>query len=357
MKKTLLALAAIAASSAAFAQSSVTLYGVLDASVESVRVDSTTTRISSDNLSSSRLGFKGTEDLGGGTKAIFNLETNVKVDTGANGGGATRFFDRQAWLGLGGGFGELRLGRTDTLIGDIAGNVLSAQNYDDLKIIPTRAGNDYRRNDNAITYSLPTVVPGLIASLQYSTGTGAPVAGETPGTNAGRAIGVSVKYSAGPLSAGVGYLNAKDESTAIAGEQKANATLVYAGYDFGAAKLTAYYDAETRPTAVAAVPANNRRLKVAGAKLAVPFSPEFTLIVGGSTARNVNGTTTGDDNVHIATIKAIYSLSKRTSVYGLFTNVNNDTSTNRSVDNTAFAATTANDRTTRGFAVGVRHSF
>jgi predicted porin len=120
MKKTLLALAALAASSAAFAQSYVTLYGVMDASVESVKGAHTVTRVSSDNLSSSRIGVKGSEDLGGGTKANFNLESAVKSDTGANGGGSTRFWDRAAWVSLAGGFGELRLGRTDTPIGDIA---------------------------------------------------------------------------------------------------------------------------------------------------------------------------------------------------------------------------------------------
>ena len=165
MKKTLLALAAIAASSAAFAQSSVTLYGVVDASVESVRANDTVTRVSSDNLSSSRLGFKGTEDLGGGTKAIFALETQLNLDTGAAGSAGTPFWGRQAWVGIGGTFGELRLGRTDSLIGDIAGNVLSAQGYDDLRIVPTRAGNTYRRTDNAITYTLPGFVPGLTAAV------------------------------------------------------------------------------------------------------------------------------------------------------------------------------------------------
>src|SRR5690606_19846706 len=94
MKKTLLALAAIAASSAAFAQSSVTLYGVVDASLESVRGDKTVTRVSSDNLSSSRFGLKGSEDLGGGTRANFALEAALKTDTGAADG---TFWSRQAW--------------------------------------------------------------------------------------------------------------------------------------------------------------------------------------------------------------------------------------------------------------------
>jgi GBP family porin len=365
MKKTLLALAAIAATSASFAQSSVTLYGVLDASVESVKGDKTVTRVSSDNLSSSRLGVKGTEDLGDGMKAIFNLEHNVKVDTGAQ-GNTPRFWDRAAWVGLAGGFGDIRLGRIDSAIGDIAGNVLSAQAYDDLKLLPTRAGGNYRRVDNAITYILPTLVPGLAAELQYSTAavgyaaTGAAdstnVAGtEAAGTSAGKAYGLSLKYAAGPLSAGLGYLNAKDEQSVITGSQKANAALIYAGYDFGVAKVTGYYDAETTPNEFGAALPNSstdRRMTVLGAKVAVPVSPEFTVITGLSTARNVKGANTGTDNVQIITVKGLYTLSKRTTAYAMMTNVNNDTATAYSLVTPA-----ANDKTTRGLAVGIRHAF
>jgi len=364
MKKTLLALAAVAASSAAFAQSSVTLYGVVDASVESVKGDKTVTRVSSDNLSTSRLGFKGTEDLGDGLKANFVLETGLKVDTGA--ADTTRFFNRAAWVGLAGGFGDVRLGRIDSAIGDIAGNVLSAQAYDDLVLVGTRAGKTYRRVDNTITYMLPAFVPGLSAQLQYSTAatgnttTGAntgrvdsTVAGsEAAGVDAGKSFGLSIKYAAGPVSAGVGYVNAKDENTVVAGSQKANATLVYGGYDFGLAKVTAYYDAETNPSNLAPTATLNKRLTVVGAKVAVPFTPQFTLVTGLSQARNVLGNVAGNDNVEIVTIKGIYSLSKRTSAYAMFTNVNNDTATKVGV-----LAATVNDKTTHGLAVGIRHAF
>lgn len=351
MKKTLLALAAIAASSASFAQSSVTLYGVVDASVESVRGDKTVTRVSSDNLSSSRLGFKGTEDLGGGLKANFVLESALKVDAGT---ADSTFWSRAAWVGVAGGFGDLRLGRIDTPIGDIAGNVLSAYAYDDLKIVKTRAGDSYRRTSNAITYFLPALVPGLTASLQYSTGTATPLAGEVAGSSEGKAYGLSAKYVAGPLSAGIGYLYAKDETAGAAAKDKANAALVYVGYDFGAAKVTAYYDAETatkNATATASFQ-TAERLKLYGVKVAVPFSPEFTLVTGLSSARNTEGRAASDDNVHIVTVKGIYSLSKRTSVYGMFTNVNNGAATNFNV-----GPTTADDRTARGLAVGLNHKF
>lgn len=356
MKKTLLALAAIAASSASFAQSTVSLYGLVDVSLESVKGQGTVTRVTSGNLSTSRIGLKGTEDIGGGTKANFNLESTVGADVGTAGNTTyNKFWDRAAWVGLAGGFGDVRLGRIDSAIGDIAGNVLSAQAYDDFVLVNTRAGASakYRRVDNAITYFLPTMVPGLTASLQYSTGTGnGTPAGEVPGSSEGKSYGLSVKYAAGPLSAGIGYLNAKDESAGTAVTDKANATLGYVGYDFGAAKVTAYYDAETRPTVGSTT--DNRRLTLLGAKVAVPFTPEFTLVAGLSTARNVLGHVAGDDNVQITTIKGIYSLSKRTSVYGMFTNVNNGAGTNASVLTTP---TVANDKTTHGIAVGIRHMF
>ncbi|WP_374257403.1 porin [Aquabacterium sp.] len=375
MKKTLLALAAIAASSAAFAQSSVTLYGVMDASVESVKANgSTVTRVSSDNLATSRIGFKGTEDFGGGLKANFALESALKADTGAQGNSA-RFFDRAAWVGIAGGFGDIRLGRIDTPIGDIAGNVLSAQAYDDLKIVGTRAGDAHRRADNAITYFLPAIVPGLTASLQYSTAignsssfvgadkktAGAEVSGTTS-NNYGKAYGLAVKYVAGPLSAGLGYEYARDElastttAPTIAGNQKANAALGYAAYDFGVAKVTAYYDVETSLQNLTTA-SKARRLSVTGAKVALPVAPNFTVIAGASVARNISQSGVIDADVQIVTVKAIYDLSKRTAVYGMFTNVNNDTSSTASVDNATAGFSAADHKTARGLAVGIKHSF
>jgi GBP family porin len=373
MKKTLLALAAIAASSAALAQSSVTLYGVVDASVESVKGDKSVTRVSSDNLSTSRFGLKGTEDIGGGLKANFVLESGLKVDTGAS--DSARFFNRAAWVGLNGSFGAVRLGRIDSSIGDIAGNVLSAQPVDDLVIVGTRAGSPYRRVDNAITYDLPKLVDGLSAQLQYSTaavGTtksattaaAATTGTETAGSDYGKSFGLSAKYAVGPLSAGLGYLNIKDDDAAKANNQKANATLVYLGYDLGVAKVTGYYNVETNPKNNLSTSADLNRLWLAGVKVAVPVSPEFTVTTGLSTAHNVNGTAKADDNVQILSVKGVYALSKRTSLYGILTNVNNDSGTYLGVDSTKNSATslagsavTIADKTTRAIAVGVRHVF
>lgn len=386
MKKTLLALAAIAASSASFAQSSVTLYGVVDASLESVKTNNSTgsgktvTRVSSDNLSTSRFGLKGSEDLGDGLKAKFNLESQIAVDTGAQ-GNTNRFFNRAAWVGVAGGFGELRLGRDYSPIGDIAANVLVSQNYDDLKIANTRAGNIYKWVDNTVSYLLPAIVPGLSAELQYSTaaaganGAGYITAGSTPssgseaaagnevaGSKFGRAYGLNAKYAAGPLSAGLGYLYSVDENNTLTTNQKANATLIYGAYDFGVAKLTAYYDNETTPPKF-----NNGtgapRLALYGVKVGVPVAPNFTVIGSLSRGRNLFGAAGLSDNATFLNIRAIYDLSKRTSVYALLSNVKNGSYSTESATAgglstlypTGSTATAGGDN--HAVAVGVRHTF
>ncbi len=105
------ALTALAAASAAHAQS-VNLYGRLDVSMERLSISGAgasrkLSRVSDD---SSRFGLSGSEDLGGGLRASFNLENGFAADTGTvTQGGA--FWGRTAWVGLGGAFGELRLGR------------------------------------------------------------------------------------------------------------------------------------------------------------------------------------------------------------------------------------------------------
>jgi predicted porin len=347
MKKTLVALAALASASA-FAQSSVTLYGVLDASIENVKGTQSVTRVSSDNLATSRLGFKGTEDIGGGLKANFVLEHAVKVDTGAQGnvtsaGAGVRFFDRAAWVGLSSNYGDLRLGRQDSSIGAIAGNsaILGAQAYDDLKIAKTLAGDEFRRVDNAITYVLPKLVDGLSAQVQYTTaaGTSAAVGAETAGVDTGKAYGLSAQYVAGPLGLGLGYINAKENTT---GTQEAQGVLVYGSYDFGLAKVTAYYEQDDKDSKA-------EKLSVAGLKAAVPFSKDFTLTAGVSQVSN--SAYTKDADALIIAVKGQYSLSKRTALYGLLTSVDNDSNA------TLGLATTAAGKSSHGIAFGVRHAF
>lgn len=343
MKKTLLALAAIAASSAAFAQSSVTLYGVVDASLESVKGTDTVTRVSSDNLASSRFGLKGTENLGNGLKANFVLESNMKMDTGANGGGSTRFFDRAAWVGVAGGFGELRLGRQDTSIGLLAGNssILGAQGYDDLKIAKTFSGDGYRRTDNAITYILPKFVDGLSAQVQYSTAAGSSgTVGTENNDKIGSHYGLNVQYAASGFSAGLGYIQAKNSNTV-----DDTGLLAYLGYDFGVAKLSGYFEQDKRDGMA-------EKLQVLGARVDVPFGKDFKLQASVAQVKDQEMTANNEDDATIIALKGVYALSKRTSVYALFTNVKNDDQVKLNVGQSV-----ADGKTARGFAIGLSHKF
>lgn len=380
MKKTVLALAAIAASSAAFAQSSVTLYGVVDASVESVKGNTagkstTFNRVSSGNLATSRLGFKGVEDLGGGLKAKFQLEAAVSADTGASATG--RFFDRAAWVGLASAeAGELRIGRQDSLIGAQIADTIGAQAYDASVVAGTLGGTGslFRRIDNAVTYIAPTVLPGLTVAAQYTTaadalttnGAATPVANSAEnlnGSNKGRGFGLSANYVVGPAAAGVSYIRIKGAPAAAAAVTtgaQANAGLyIYGAYDLGVAKLTAFYNDDT-PTDNNT--SNGRRLY--GIQAAVPVVTNLTVTGGYAYAHNVvttgayDNTRTKHDNAGIITLKAQYDLSKRTAVYALFTEVQNGDNARLALVNFASGATQQTaDKSSRGLAVGVRHAF
>jgi len=371
MKKTVLALAAIAASSAAFAQSSVTLYGVVDASVESVKGNAngkstTFNRVSSGNLATSRLGFKGVEDLGGGLKAKFQLEATVNADTGASASG--RFFDRAAWLGLASAeAGELRIGRQDSLIGAQIADAIGAQAYDASVVAATLGGVTYRRIDNALTYIAPTFVPGLTLSAQYSTATDGSATNNAEATNGsklGRAYGFAANFVQGPLSAGASYINVNSNQTL---QQEHVGLFAYGAYDLGVAKLTAFYNDDTNDGNRAV---NGNRLY--GFNAAVPVATGLTITGGYAYAKNATGYVlnsagtsvtsaafgakgTKHDNAGIITLKAQYDLSKRTAVYALFTEVQNGDKARLAI--TAATSPTANDKSSRGLAVGVRHAF
>jgi predicted porin len=114
MKKSLLVLAALGAfAGAASAQSSVTLFGILDVGARYTKNgDQKLKTLSTDGINSSRLGFRGVEDLGGGLKAGFWLESAVNPDAGT--ANSTRFWHRRSTVSLSGGWGELRLGRDYT---------------------------------------------------------------------------------------------------------------------------------------------------------------------------------------------------------------------------------------------------
>lgn len=200
MKKSLVALAVAAALPAfAQAQTNVQLLGSIDVGVESVNGDAnggiSDIRVQNGLWAGSRFGIVGSEDLGGGMRALFNIEHRLNVDTGTVTAGAT-FWNGQTWIGLGGGFGTVRLGRNYSPIfralapGDATG-------YSWYNNSVGLAGTQIRLQ-NAVHYESPRLGGFTIH--------GAYAAGESATDNkAGDALGIAGVGAIGPISVGLGY--------------------------------------------------------------------------------------------------------------------------------------------------------
>ena len=326
MKKSLIALAVLATTGAAFAQSSVTLYGRIDTSVGSSTVGApgvaSTSQMFSGNLTSTRWGVRGTEDLGGGLKAIFALEQGFDSSDGTQAAGSA--FNRMSIVGLSGGFGTVKLGRHDTSFDDIRDLTVSSNLWDSefsaTKIAYTAGVADYSsRASNQIRYESPSF-GGFSLGASYGLDEDATVKADTTAFN--------LRYRAGNLDLGVGYQ-----------EQKANNreyTTIGGAYNFGVARLSAGYNrAEI-----------NNGAKANGYTIGVNVpvgNLDFSVGYAYSKAENTAGATTAKGSALSAGVT--YALSKRTRLYGAY--LDGD------VENGAGVTTT--DR--RLYSVGVRHDF
>ena len=255
MKKSLIALAALATvATAAQAQSSVTIYGVLDAGI--TRATNTganalsQTGMTNGGLSTPRFGFKGAEDLGGGLKAGFLLEGELLTDTGAQlKPGSTSdgtLFSRSSFLSLEqAGVGSMQLGfmnhqdynmsaKYDAFGGNnIGGWVASNSGTVDLSV--------NQRISNAVEVQTASI-GGLVVTGQYGFGE---VAGAI---TSGRTVAIGAEYTLGKASVAANYV---EKNATTAGYATTKVKSAYAAYDFGVAKTTAgYAQTETDGSAV-----------------------------------------------------------------------------------------------------------
>jgi predicted porin len=339
MKKHLIALAVLGLGGGlAHAQSSVTLYGVADAAIERVKGATSLVRLSSGQQQGSRWGVRGAEDLGGGMKAVFQLEAGINLDAGTNAQGG-RGFGRQSYVGLTGGFGGLRLGRQYSPMDDIAA-VIGTKTYDVLSVVPIIGNGDYNRVDNAITYLSPTV-GSTTFQVQYSLGEERSSADASP--DFGKQFSLHALHASGPLTAGIGLMRVSDADGAVAGKQGKDAVLLVGAYDFGPMKLSAYYDQEDKGT---------EKMKVMGLAAAFKVGDQTTVSVGVAQAKDVTGVASAlNDDARIFTLQANHNLSKRTALYAHLTAVSND-------DDAAlgFNSPTAGG-SSNGIQFGIRHRF
>jgi predicted porin len=204
------------------AHAQVQVYGVLDLAITSDRDSGQRlTRIDSGQQTASRLGIKGSEDLGSGLRAIFVVESQIEADTGQP-SFAGRPFGSQSWVGLSGPFGALRAGRMFTpYFGAIASNdPFDAKGPGESTRVFYDSGV---RMDNMVKYSLPPTLGGVYGDLAYG-------AGEVAGNSqANRQLSGDIGYAAGPLNVVLAYHNAND----LLGMKLARSHLLGGSYDFG----------------------------------------------------------------------------------------------------------------------------
>ena len=362
MKKTLMSLAILAASGAAYAQSNVTIYGIMDVGLVSEHggKNGTVNKVSSGVANASRLGFKGTEDLGGGLSAVFTLESGLKADTGELDNVNNQLFNRQAFVGLSSkSAGTLTLGRQYTpwyntlaQVGDPfqAGLEGSAKN-----LFP--AVGVMVRNSNSVVWKSPEFY-GVTGEVFYAFG-------EKKNSDTARQFGASVGYQNGPLNirGAYNYINNDTVTPAnvVVDKLPGKNALLAVNYDFKVLKAYAMYgvnkgataNAYPNPTAYGALvnpvpvaPSLNSRTWLVGAT--IPVSAAGSLVGSWSSAEDKTFGRDGDQ----AAIGYLHSLSKRTTAYASYAKMRNKNGASYTVGNNGDVGTGH-----EGYSVGIRHMF
>ena len=344
MKKSLIALAVLAASGAAMAQSSVTLFGIVDTAVGYVdnanAAGDSVYGLSTSGNATSRLGFRGVEDLGGGLKAGFWLEGEIFGDNGnANGFN----FQRRSTVSLMGGFGEVRMGR------ELTPSYSKTSSYDlfgqtGIGQFMGWTGNWYGidgdsgnalRSSNMISYYTPNF-SGFTAGLGYGFDE------QTTG-KAGRYIGGYAAYDNGPLSVALSY----DERNVAANFDRNTLTLA-GSYNLNVVKLNAIVQ-QTKDDVVGTDPkVNAYSLGVSAPMGAGEVKLQYAMYDQKAI----------DSKAHHISLGYVHNLSKRTAVYGTVSYMDNKdaSSLGLAAKNLNTAGPGAGESQT-GVQVGVRHSF
>ena len=350
-RKTLLAISLLCAAGASQAQSSVTIYGVADLSVRhSSGLDAanaasagSTNSLGSGINTTSRFGFRGVEDLGGGMKALFNLESGLNLDSGMTN---TKFFDRASWVGLQGGWGTLALGRQTTVLADALsgtdplGNrfagfnpniqiaALSAHRLG-VEYGPSGASSGSYRLDNAIKYT--GKFNAFIVRAMHGLG-------EQPNSSTQlTSSGVGVAYEGKDFTATLAY---GDFDSA----KNLNLKAYLAGLSskVGKGKVFITYGNNEAQTSATAVTENT----TLGLGAQFPVTSQLSLVAA---YYKVDRSRTGnaDDGFNRMVAFAEYALSKRSLVY-------------LEADRTGWKNNyqgASNKPTATGFSAGIRHNF
>ncbi|RXZ36507.1 porin [Oxalobacteraceae bacterium CAVE-383] len=405
MKKSLLALAVLGSfAAAAQAQTSVTIYGVADAGVfyqsKAGANNNSLFAVNSGGLSGSRLGFKGTEDLGGGLKANFQLEMGYNLDSGSNAqqDGANNsgtLFGRTSTVGLSGGFGSVNVGRqTDFAYSGTAGGMATFSHAGYVNKFSSVDGNTQarlqgERTNNSIRYDMPAF-GGLNGGVMFGLGE------QAGGGTAGQAWAAGLKYDNGPLAFGGSYYQSKAGTTpadrnlinggaapttpavvadggALAGSTATKTYTLGASYNFGFGKLYGNWSrvnlltgtgsatlTQTFNSGTFGSSSANNKLDLFEIGYNHNLTASLQLLTGyaHTNVSFINGTPQGKLNqIFIGTD---YFLSKRTDLYAVGTYIRTSDVTNPLNLTSSSTPTLQAGSTSQGafgLGVGMRHTF
>jgi len=340
IQRLMLAALAVCGTTAALAQSSVTIYGRVNTTIENQKF-SNDKAVSGLFNNSSRIGFKGVEDLGGGLKAGFQLESGFASDTGAGSsptGGLT--FGRQSEVNLSGNFGMVRLGSFFPESYFASADYVSMHNHDtgsssDALYIdpvwmgagtPSQARGGGLNSSNKLAYRTPSF-GGLTVEGSAS------FHERAPGTASKYGYDLAANYNQGALALGAGY-------SQWDGNKQGS---LRALYTFGQFTLGGYYQRNSEDLL-----GSRNNFRVSG--MYALGASEFHVNVG-----RANAWSKLDDSAALQwTLGYNYNLSKRTKVYGYYTKIDNKANASYGYQASAF---TPAGKDFRSVAVGIRHNF
>lgn len=341
MRKNLLLLSLLAGVASAQAQvapaSSVTIFGTLDMAVAHLTGPvASRTGLSNSGANISRIGFRGTEDLGGGLAAGFWLEAGLDPDTGTGKANGGLSFNRRSTVSLQGNFGEVRLGRDDSV------SFLNTLVFDPFRANGVGATMAFVMNgapiqiSNAVSYLTPQNLGGFYGQAQIAFG-------EQPsgsGSKLGDYTGLRAGYQQGPLhaAAAVGKLKGANADADVTASNFA------AAYDFGMVRPVLLWASEKT---------NVRKVTAIQLGATAPLgSGELRATVGHYDTANSNA------NWNKFSLGYGYNLSKRTQIYGSYGRVSNKDGAQRAINllGLGTAGTTLGGSST-GYEVGLRHFF
>ena len=341
MKNSLIAVACIAATGSALAQSNVTVFGVLDVGL--ARVSGSTasaTGVSTGGANISRLGFRGTEDLGDGLKAGFWLESGVDVDSGAGKAAGALNFNRRATVSLSGAAGELRVGRDDaaTFLSTLIFDPFLTNGVGGTMAFVMRTGAPIIQLSNSVSYFLPATLGGFYGQVQHAFGE---QLSNAANSQQGNYDGLRLGYRAGQLNAAIAIGKLKGATSA------ADITLNNIGlsYNLGAARPTLLWASEKQGTT-----------KVTALQIGV-VAPVGALGQLRAQYSQYNTNNSSMDWTKLA-LGYGYDLSKRTALYASVARVSNSSGAAKSVGVQGLAAPgTALGASSSGYEMGLRHNF